>query len=173
MKQIKMLLGCLAVALLPAFLLAETGRAMISGTTDKVPISGEVALLDTSDGLKVTVHILQAPPGSHAFHIHEFGSCDDEGKAAGAHYNPAGHPHGNLLKDGFNSAHAGDMGNITIGVDGTGSLEAVIPHVALSQGVYNVAGRAFILHEKVDDFSQPAGNAGARIGCGPIVLIKE
>jgi len=27
-----------------------------------------------------------------------------------------------------------------------------------------------ILHEKVDDFSQPVGNAGGRIACGSIVL---
>jgi Cu-Zn family superoxide dismutase len=33
-----------------------------------------------------------------------------------------------------------------------------------------VAGRAFVLHEKADDFGQPVGNAGSRIGCGPIVL---
>ena len=31
-----------------------------------------------------------------------------------------------------------------------------------------VAGRAFILHEKQDDFGQPTGNAGGRIGCGKI-----
>jgi Cu-Zn family superoxide dismutase len=33
-----------------------------------------------------------------------------------------------------------------------------------------VGGRAIILHEKMDDFSQPTGNAGGRIGCGTIIV---
>ena len=37
------------------------------------------------------------------------------GKAAGSHYNPMGAPHGQVLKDGMQHAHAGDLGNITAG----------------------------------------------------------
>src|ERR1019366_6073555 len=110
------------------------------------------------------------PAGQHAFHIHEFGSCADLGKAAGSHYNTLGAPHGQVVQEGIHHAHAGDRGNITVGADGNATLEATIKDVQLTGGAYDVGGRAVVLHEKVDDFSQPVGNAGGRIGCGTIVL---
>jgi Cu-Zn family superoxide dismutase len=173
MRIERMLIGCISVALGSSPLWADHARAKIAGTTATTPVNGMVTLEDTQDGLKIDAQITQAPAGKHGFHIHEFGLCEDEGKAAGGHYNPAGHPHGDLLKEGIAKTHAGDFGNITIGDDGKGSLQAVIPHLALNTGKYTVAGRAFILHEKADDFSQPVGNAGARIGCGPILITKD
>ncbi|MBI3291414.1 MAG: superoxide dismutase family protein, partial [Elusimicrobia bacterium] len=41
---------------------------------------------------------------------------------------------------------------------------------SLSGSKYAVGGRAVIVHEKADDFGQPVGNAGGRIGCGLIVI---
>ena len=148
---------------------AAKGIAEIKGTTDNSPL-GTVTLEDTAAGLKVNVQLAGIPPGPHAFHIHEFGSCLDMGKAAGNHYNPLAALHGQVLKDGIHHAHAGDLGNITAAADGSAKLEAVIKDVSLTGGPYDVAGRAIILHEKLDDFSQPAGNAGGRIGCGAIVI---
>ena len=160
----------LAVCLAVSSGWAETAKAVISGTSDPASVSGVVNLQDTPGGLQVDAQISKAPPGAHAFHIHEFGACDDTGKAAGGHYNPAGHPHGNTMKAGVSKVHAGDFGNLTIAADGTGSLKTVVPGLTLSHGKYSVAGRAFVLHEKADDFSQPTGNAGSRIGCGPIIV---
>jgi superoxide dismutase, Cu-Zn family len=153
-----------------AGVLAETGVANIKGTGMNSLLKGTVSLTDTSAGLKVDAHLTGVPPGQHGFHIHEFGSCDDMGKAAGGHYNPENTMHGMVVKDGIMKAHAGDLGNFTAGTDGTATLEAVIPDVALSGSKASVAGRAFVVHEKVDDFSQPVGNAGSRIGCGTIVI---
>ena len=62
------------------------------------------------------------------------------------------------------------MGNIAAGSDGKASLEIVLPKVTLSAGKMSVAGRAVIVHEKSDDFSQPTGNAGGRIACGAILF---
>ncbi len=78
--------------------------------------------------------------------------------------------HGDVLKAGVKKAHAGDMGNITAGSDGTAAVEVTIKKVSLSGGKHDVAGRALVVHEKADDFSQPAGNAGGRIACGVIVI---
>ena len=150
---------------------AATGVAEVMGTAPNSHVSGMVQFEDTAGGLKVNASLANVPPGQHAFHIHEFGSCADTGKAAGSHYNPMSAPHGQVLKEGIAHAHAGDLGNVTAGQDGKATLEAVIPGLSLASGSYTVAGRAVILHEKVDDFSQPVGNAGGRIGCGPIVLI--
>jgi Cu-Zn family superoxide dismutase len=167
-----MLVSCCAVALMSGIGRSEAGKTVLAGTTPDSKVVGVVTLQDAPGGLRLQAEIAQASPGQHAFHIHEFGLCDDAGNAAGSHYNPAGHPHGNMLKDGIDKTHAGDFGNIVIGSDGKGVLSAVIPGLTLSYGPASVAGRAFILHEKADDFSQPAGNAGNRIACGPILIVK-
>ncbi len=151
---------------------AANGVADIKGTAANSTLSGTAQFEDTGAGLKISVALSGAPVGVHAFHIHEFGSCADLGKAAGSHYNPMSMPHGQVLKDGVQHAHAGDLGNVIVGADGKATLQAIIPGVTLS-GAYPVSGRAVILHEKVDDFSQPVGNAGGRIACGPIVLVAS
>lgn len=156
---------------LPAW--AEKGTAVIQGTQEGSNLSGVAHFEDTSEGLKISANLTNVPLGKHGFHIHQLGDCGDQGNAAGGHYNPDGVPHGYVLKDGLAAAHAGDLGNIEIAPDGSGKLDAVIPGVNLSGGKYSVAGRSLILHEKEDDFGQPTGNAGARIGCGAIRITKE
>ncbi len=147
---------------------ALSGIAAVAGTAPDSKISGTVTFTDTADGLKVLAKLAHVPEGPHGFHIHEFGACGDLGKAAGGHYNPAHAAHGMVTQDGVQHSHAGDLGNITAAKDGTAVLEAVIPGVTLSDSKFTVGGRAVILHEKADDFGQPVGNAGGRIGCGLI-----
>src|SRR5690242_14030765 len=170
MKLNAILISLCVIACAAGTARAESGKAVISGTKPGLLVSGTVLLQDAATGLKIDDEFAQAPAGVHAFHIHEFGSCDNEAKDAGSHFNPAGHPHGNALKDGVEKTHAGDLGNITISASGKGELHVIVPGLMLSHGENSVAGRAFVLHEKVDDFSQPAGNAGGRIGCGPIII---
>lgn len=147
---------------------AETGFAKIQGTAPDSKISGTARFEDTKDGLKVTVSV-QGVEGAHALHIHEFGDCSDSGKAAGGHYNPEGHQHGDALKEP-KKAHAGDFGTVTA-QNGALVLEATLKRAKLTDGKNSVAGRAIVLHEKADDFSQPTGNAGGRVACGVIVLV--
>lgn len=147
---------------------AATGTADIKGTKEGSAVTGTAVLTETPEGLKVSLSLENVPPGKHGFHIHEKGACGDEGMAAGGHYNPEAAPHGFLPKDGFSHAHAGDFGNVEIASDGTGKMETVLPGLSLTGGKYDVMGKAVILHEKEDDFGQPTGNAGGRIGCGVI-----
>ena len=149
----------------------ELGVARIRGTAEGSPLTGTARFEDVKGGLKVTVTLEGAPDGAHAMHIHEFGDCSDSGKAAGTHYNPAGAPHGHALKDP-KKAHPGDLGNVTV-KDGKLSFEAVLPAASLAKGKLPVAGRSIVLHEKADDFSQPAGNAGGRIACGVISIAGQ
>ncbi len=144
--------------------------AKITGTAADSKISGEVALAETPDGVTINATFRDVPPGEHGFHVHENGSCDDAGKAAGGHFNPMGSPHGLLPRDGMDKAHAGDMGNVTINENGEGVALIFLPGVTLNAGPHSINGKAIILHEKTDDFSQPTGNAGGRIGCGIISL---
>ncbi len=149
---------------------AETGVAAVKGTAEGSSIFGTVRFSDSKEGLKVTAVLAGLPPGTHGFHIHEFGSCADAGKAAGAHYNPKGAPHGSAVQHGIKKAHAGDLGNVIAGADGKAALEVVVKKLSLASGKASVGGRAVIVHEKADDFGQPAGNAGGRIACGMIAL---
>ena len=149
---------------------AATGAAAIEGTADGSDIEGTLKFEDTDKGLKVTGTLENIPTGEHGFHIHEFGDCSDEGKAAGGHFNPDQHPHGDVMKEGVMKVHAGDMGNLVADKEGMTKVDLVIPGVSLNGGKFGVVGRAVIVHEKPDDFGQPTGNAGGRIACGPIVL---
>lgn len=152
---------------------AAIGKAQINGTEPNSLIKGTVTLEDSAAGLVVKAQLASVPPGKHGFHIHEFGRCDDMAKAAGGHYNPGNTPHGLITKDGANKAHAGDMGNITADKTGAATLEVTLPGVTLLSGAHSVAGRAIVLHEKADDFGQPVGNAGGRIGCGSILVTSS
>ena len=154
--------------LTPAFAETHLAKAAIQSTDPATPLSGEATFEETEKGLQIKISVVKAPPGLHGLHIHENGDCTDKGNAAGSHFNPYGVPHGDLLKDGFGYAHAGDLGNIEIKGNGKGTLEKVIPGLTLGEGKYGLIGRSVILHEKEDDFGQPTGNAGGRIGCGVI-----
>ncbi|MGE0269454.1 MAG: superoxide dismutase family protein [Candidatus Omnitrophota bacterium] len=145
-------------------------RAMITGTAEGSELFGEAVFIQKADGVMVEANVSGVDvPGKHGFHVHQFGSCADKGNGAGGHFNPHGVQHGFKPDDGEN-AHLGDMGNIEIAETGEGTLSLFLPHVTLS-GENGIAGRAVILHEKEDDFGQPTGNAGARIGCGVIGYI--
>lgn len=165
--------GLAALLAAPGLAAAETAKAVMASTVEdgSINVAGEVTLSDTPEGLLVQASLIGVPSGPHGFHVHEFGDCSNLGMAAGAHYNPAGTPHGNVITDGVASVHPGDLGNITAAGDGTAEYRAFIPGLTLVGGQFSVAGRAIILHSAQDDFGQPAGNAGGRIACGSIVLI--
>ena len=169
MKAIFLFLFILFFTIPSAF--AAEAEAVLKGTAENSPIRGKVLFNEANGELKVTAEVSGATPGTHGFHIHENGSCDEAGKAAGGHFNPDKVKHGLLSKEGFAGAHAGDLGNIEIGPDGKGKLETSIGGLTLGDGKYGIAGKSVILHEKMDNFGQPTGNAGGRIACG--VINKE
>lgn len=133
-------------------------------------VSGTVILTSTADGVHITADVAGVPPGLHGFHIHEVGDCSaDDFTSAGGHFNPGGTDHA-----GPDAAmhHAGDLGNIEVGADGTGHLELDSTDLTLDDGPNSALGRGVILHEGEDDLtSQPTGAAGARLACGVIELV--
>jgi Cu-Zn family superoxide dismutase len=131
-------------------------------------LSGSAMLMEVEGGVKVTLSVEGvAPGGDHGAHIHEKGDCSSpDGKSAGGHFNPAGNEHALPTTA---KRHLGDLGNLTIGKDGKGSLEITIPGANLKAGDPNsFAGKSIIVHAKKDDGGQPTGNSGDRIGCGVI-----
>jgi Cu-Zn family superoxide dismutase len=134
-------------------------------------LGGTATFAEADGGVKVTIKLTGAPPGKVATHVHETGDCSaPDAKSAGGHFNPGGHPH--ALPPAA-ARHLGDLGNVDVGADGTGSLEIVVKGANLKPGdPSSYAGRAIIVHEKQDDGGQPTGNAGGRIGCGVIAAAK-
>lgn len=153
--------------------IVASAKAVIRATTPGSTLVGRVDFMEKNDGVKIVAHLLNVNgAGDHGFHVHENGSCAESGRAAGSHFNPEDVPHGLLSKDGFGSAHAGDLGNITIDADGSGYYYGFIRGLSLTKGRHNIMGKAVIVHARADDFSQPTGNAGGRIGCGIIEIVK-
>ena len=149
-------------------LYAEKAKAELKPTSENSKTDGTIYFEEMSGEMHVTVDIKNATPGNHAVHIHENGSCDDGGKAAGKHFNPDGTKHGFVANDGLANAHAGDFGNIIVNEKGEGHLDVMVPGLKVKDGKYAINGKAFIVHEKQDSFEQPDGKAGSRIACGII-----
>ena len=135
-------------------------------------ITGIAVFTQNGDQITLTTEIYGASPGLHGFHIHANGDCSaPDGKSAGGHWNPTEVAHG---KWGEGEFHLGDIGNITVGEDGTGRLTLTTDLWEIGTGSdIDVVGKGIIVHADADDFvSQPSGAAGARIGCGVIVLTE-
>jgi superoxide dismutase, Cu-Zn family len=150
------------------------GKTVAKSTIDAKSASklkGDVTFTDDGKGgLVFRIDVKDATPGTHAVHIHEKGDCSSpDGKSAGDHWNPGHTEHGKWGAAGEHF-HLGDIGNIEVKPDGTGTLTLeTTKWTAGGGGVNDVIGHSVVVHGGVDDFkSQPAGNAGPRIGCGVI-----
>ena len=132
-------------------------------------ITGKVTFNEKNGIVKMEATITNALEGNHAIHIHAEGDCSaPDGKSAGGHWNPTNQSHGKWEKQPF---HIGDIGNIVIAADGKGTItrETDLWCIGCDDETKNIIGKAIIIHQGPDDFtSQPAGAAGARIGCGVI-----
>jgi Cu-Zn family superoxide dismutase len=134
--------------------------------------SGVVHFQTVGDGkVRVTATVEGLAPNSvHAIHIHEFGDCTAaDATSAGGHYNPESHPH--ALPD-KRERHAGDLGNLQADAQGKATLDLTVDNITINGSKNPIVGYAVIVHEKMDDGSQPVGNAGSRISCGAIGLAK-
>jgi Cu-Zn family superoxide dismutase len=148
----------------------QSARAEINNSTGKK--IGTATLIETKDGVRISLAAHDLPPGVHGMHIHEKGSCEGpDFKSAGGHFNPGKKSHGLKNPQGH---HAGDLSNITVGSDGSVKEDIVVRDVTLRpnepNSIMQPGGSALVIHEKADDEkSDPAGNAGGRIACGAIV----
>ncbi len=147
------------------FQFARVNVVPVSGTL----VSGSLRLIAQADGVYLTGEIGGLGRGrTHAMHIHERGDCSAaDGSSAGGHFNPAGVAHG---RAGSGAHHAGDMDNVVANDAGVARVDMQVRGVTLGGGgPTDIIRRAIVVHASPDDYSsQPAGNAGARIGCGVI-----
>jgi Cu-Zn family superoxide dismutase len=124
-------------------------------------------------------------PGYHGFHIHSVGVCDPTSKdpatgspffSAGSHFalNPGDHPD-----------HSGDLPDLLVGQDRTGSAFMVTDRFSVTQ-LLDKDGSAVIAHalpdnqanipdrynhhgqKSPDDATLKTGDSGGRLACGVI-----
>jgi len=153
---------------LPAIAHAQSARAQLKDA--QANVVGTATLSELPGGVRVTLRVNGLKPGEHGFHIHAVGKCESpDFTSAGAHFNPHGKQHGLANPDG---PHAGDFPNLTVGADGTGSLDTIDSLVTLKEGLNSLVrpgGTSLIIHAGPDDEkTDPAGNSGARVACGVI-----
>ncbi len=148
----------------------KTATATLAPTA-KSKVTGTVTFKEVDGGVEATANIENLKPGEHAFHVHENGDCSaPDASSAGGHFNPENHKHGAPTAA---EHHAGDFGNLTAGKDGKATKTITMQGINLGDGPNSIVGKAFIVHEKKDDFkTQPTGNAGGRVACGVIELDK-
>lgn len=130
---------------------------------------GSVTLIETPHGVLMHASLMGLPEGTHAFHIHQTGTCVPPFTSAGGHFNPIAKQHGIENAMGM---HAGDLPNIYVPADGKLAFDAVAAGVTLGAGpgsLFKEGGTAIVIHAGADDYKgDPAGNAGARIACGVV-----
>lgn len=129
-------------------------------------VSGTIHFTKEGDQIQVKGEITGLKPGKHGFHVHEKGDLSDKenGKSAGGHFNPTDQPHG---RPSDSKRHVGDLGNIEANQDGKAQVDIVDDVIQLN-GKNSIIGRAIVVHAGEDQFTQPTGDAGARVAFGKI-----
>lgn len=135
--------------------------------------AGTLTLTEAPNGVMLKVEAKGLTPGWHGLHFHEKGDCSAAGfTSAGAHvHGQAAVVHGLLNPDGN---EAGDLPNLYVGADGTGTAELFSGYTSLSgkgarPALMDADGSALVIHAGADDHTtQPIGGAGARVACGAI-----
>lgn len=169
----------------------EDGSRVVIQSPDDEGVENSIgeAIFTEEDGtVTINVEVEGLEAGDHGIHIHEIGICDPDAdpqySTAGAHFNPTDATHGPgpqseataedaTPADDASESHAGDLGNITIDEDGTGTLEVTTDRFSMdSEAETTLAdenGSALVIHENPDDLeTDPSGESGDRIACGVI-----
>ena len=130
--------------------------------TDKKSSVGNVVFEDTDYGLLITPNFHSLKPGLHGFHLHENPSCDQQGQAAGDHFDPQ---KTNKHLGPYNvNGHLGDLPALYVNEQGKATLVILAPRLT----VEDIKG-AIVIHEGGDNYAdspESLGGGGKRIACG-------
>lgn len=141
---------------------AQTATATLTGPDGAE--MGTATAREENGVLMISVNAMGLTPGAHGAHIHTTGDCSaSDFTSAGGHWNPEDVNHG--IQSEQPNPHAGDLSNIEVSEDGTGTLEG--ESTGTFEGLFDADGSAFVIHAEPDDYkTQPSGDAGDRVACG-------
>lgn len=130
---------------------------------------GSIMLSEDPTGLTIKVAASGLTAGVHGVHLHDKGLCEGpKFESAGGHWNPGAKQHG---RDNPAGAHLGDLANLTIAADGSGSTTFLVSGATLSGAgaVGDGDGTSLVIHAKADDYkTDPSGNSGDRVACAVV-----
>lgn len=142
----------------------STPAAIATGTLARADgnVAGTINITPMAGHMHVHMRVSGFAPGTYGTHLHTTGRCEGPAFAsAGGHLNPGGAQHGRLNPAG---AHMGDLPNLVVGADGTGTLDYMADVTV--DALFDADGTAAIIHAVADDErTDPTGNSGARIIC--------
>lgn len=149
-----------------------TAEAVLSDAQGRV--LGKATFTQRPEGVLIRLQASNLPPGVHGFHIHDRSECHGpEFASAGGHFNPEGKAHGFKNPSG---PHAGDLPNLEVPASGVLDVTVLATRVTLGDGpnsLFKEGGTSLMIHAGPDDYvTDPAGNSGARIACGPITRLR-
>jgi superoxide dismutase, Cu-Zn family len=141
----------------------------VTGTADIVEMA-----YDTGTEVEITVTAKGLKPGLHGVHFHAVGKCEPPAfTAAGGHFDPG--PAGNTDPDVNHPYHLGDIPNLRVGADGSGTLQARTTRVTVTAGplsLMDADGSAIIIHANPDQGitgeAKSGVSGGPRAACGVI-----
>ena len=170
MRNVIAVATAVALLVLAPGIVGAQGQQAVAELKDPSGAAVGTATMTESGGVRLDVRVQNVPAGVHGIHIHAVGQCaGPDFMSAGGHFNPANKQHGLRNPQG---AHAGDLPNLTVAADGTGSLQATNAMVTLGSGdtsLFDADGSALVIHANPDDdVTDPTGNSGGRIACGVI-----
>ena len=150
---------------------ASEGAPSMKAMCKLVPIGdskvkGTVSFTQNGNMVEIHGEVTGLEPGNHGFHVHEKGDLSDteEGKSTGGHFNPTDQPHGKMTDT---ERHVGDLGNIEANEEGIATINKQDSVISLV-GQNSIVGRSIVIHAGADQFTQPTGDAGARVAFGLI-----
>lgn len=155
----------IGISLVITHSIADTLKIEMYLTAKKHSYIGAIKAHDTKYGLLLVPKLKGLPPGLHGFHLHEYPSCMNQGKAAGGHLDPK--KTGKHLGPYNDQGHLGDLPVLIVNKKGVADLPVLAPRLK----VKNLKDHALIIHAKSDnysDFPETLGGGGARIACGVI-----
>jgi superoxide dismutase, Cu-Zn family len=148
-------------------LAVDINKVSDAGVGEKI---GSVTISEGKNGTTFKVAVTSLPTGKHGFHLHDKGDCAaamKDGKmqaagAAGGHYDP---DNTKTHKGPKGAGHKGDLPVLTANAKGI-NQSVTAPKLKLA----DVQGRALVIHEGGDNYSDNPENGGGkgRIACGVI-----
>ena len=127
---------------------------------------GTVTATNIQYGLLLTPYLKHLSPGLHGFHVHQYPSCANYGKAAGGHFDPK-HT-GKHLGPYNNRGHLGDLPVLYVNKRGMATLPILAPRLK----VRYLYGHSLMIHAGGDNYSdtpKKLGGGGARVACGVVL----